>query len=336
MSSGSVSAKVLPIAKAHTALAKKVPKPPKTGNKSKDEEANSRRELMMDLISHMQWDGSHILPLYGTLKKRLAESGKPVGEDYFTEVSIVQKLDAAWMEAWVVTNSDFSVEELALAKDADEDAIIYLFIYGCQYQLNLKLSSMCLHKPLMTRMANERHVACGNRLSGLKGKLGWKAESPLVKFKNWGCYKLDFNKENQLSAVTHCATATVKKIGEAHRFITKENTRLINNHSDHDACLRMPVVPDIPVVDFFADKEGPKSYMHYGGGVSKDFNQACKVVEKAIEAEACRPNASILEEVRASNAAASSARSKAVTAKAREQAKLRSDSKRLRREITLD
>ena len=69
MSSGSASAKALPIAKAHTALAKKVPKPPKTGNKSKDEEANSRRELMMDLISHMQWDGSHILPLYGTLNK---------------------------------------------------------------------------------------------------------------------------------------------------------------------------------------------------------------------------------------------------------------------------
>jgi hypothetical protein len=182
-SKAELSSSAVAMAKAHTILAKRVPAVQATGNKSKDDEKRSQLELFMDLIDHCQWDSSQNMPLYGTLKRRLAECGKPVGDDYFKEVSSVQKLCPTWMEAWGVENSQWSVEELQLAKAADEDTVLYLFCYATQFQLTMRLSSVCLHIQCMTKVCNERHVLCGSRLKELGTKLAWDAAAPMIKFK---------------------------------------------------------------------------------------------------------------------------------------------------------
>ena len=67
-------------AKARTALAKRVPKPQKTGNNATDKERADTRDLFMDVIDHCVWDPSNIVPLYGTLRQRLKEAESPTGE----------------------------------------------------------------------------------------------------------------------------------------------------------------------------------------------------------------------------------------------------------------
>ena len=96
-----------------------------------------------------------------------------MGDGYFKEVSSVQKLSPTWMDAWVVEHSEWTVPELQLAKGADEDAVLYLFLYATQYQLTSRLSQACMQIQVTTRVSNDRRVLCGERLKDLKDKIGW-------------------------------------------------------------------------------------------------------------------------------------------------------------------
>ena len=189
----------------------------------------------------------------------------------------------------------------------------------------------------MTKVCNERHVSCGSRLTNLATKLKWDAAHPMIRFKGWGCYILAFDDGDgaQLTRITHCATSAFVVVGAAHQFITSKSAKLINNHSDHDACFRIAALPDIPVINFFDGGNGPKSVAFYGGGTSQEFTKVCKQMERAIEAERCKPDDKVLTEVRKSAASANKAKSTAITATARAKAKVRSEGRAMRREVSL-
>ena len=188
-----------------------------------------------------------------------------------------------------------------------------------------------------TKVSNERHVLCGSRLKELKSQLEWAAEALMVKFKKWGCYILTFSdgEEAKLLRIVHCATSARGDVGASHQFITRKTAKLINNHSGHDACFRIPALPDIPAIIFFDGGVGPKSYPFVGGGTSQEFNKVCKQMERAIEQERCKPADKVLTEVRKSAAIANKAKPSAVIITARANAKVRSEGTAMRREVSL-
>ena len=117
---------VVATAKAHTALAKKIPRPQKTGNAQQDQELETQRELFMQLIDHCIWDGKHILPLYGALTHRLSSAGQPQGDGYFKKIGQVMNLEEDWIMACIVKNSEFTVEDLTAAKQCDAEACFFV------------------------------------------------------------------------------------------------------------------------------------------------------------------------------------------------------------------
>ena len=62
-----------------SAYGMKMPNISKTGNEEIDEQAESNRQLLMDVIDVCLDNPKHILPLFGSLKKRLAQVGQPQG-----------------------------------------------------------------------------------------------------------------------------------------------------------------------------------------------------------------------------------------------------------------
>ena len=117
---------------------------------------------------------------------------------------------------------------------------------------------------------------------------------------------------------------------------TLSSPGLINNHSDHEAAFKVVSMPDLPVINFFADGVGPKSYPFFGGGTSQDFIRLCKQMERTIEQEACKPDDVVMQDVKKSAVAAHKAKSSAITTAARAKAKARSEGRAPRREVSLD
>lgn len=250
------------------ALALRVPQSAKTGNFETDSKAESDRHLSMTLINECSQDMSHVLPLFTLLQKRLiarATSGAfaGFGDAAFANLTVVPKLELV---------SNLTAVDVARAREYDSDALVHIFSFALQWPGGLRFPKECQIKAVVSDLAEKRHIELGKRLIDFKKNSGYDPKTGIIQWGKCGCYGLVFTEELCTSMV-HRPTGHTATPPEG-TAITKKLV-MEANHSDLDACIRLPPMPPIKLAVFFdkRGKNGPWSYTIFKGGADKTFNE---------------------------------------------------------------
>ena len=332
--SGSTSALCLGVPR--TAFAKKAPKLPRTGNKDVDDQADSNRGLLMDIIDVCLDDPKHILPLFGSLKKRIAEAAAPTGPGFFITLTVVASLDDTFILVWLESVSDFTSEELLAIKKCDPQAPYLLYEFGTQLPQQLKPPQECRSMEVMLKVSNARHEMCGFRLRTFKKDSSFDIANPAVQFRV-GCYVPTWEKEapHAMKQLVHTSTGLKIDADEQNKMITKACT-IKNNHSDILASFRIPIFPDLPMANFFTGhaNQGPNKYTQIKGGECKKFTEMVDSIVRTMSQDKHVLNTEKASAIVTGVAKQQHEVDTANFNKARETAKSRSDVRKRKREFT--
>lgn len=264
------------------ALALRVPQSAKTGNFETNSKAESDRHLFMTSINECSQDMSHVLPLFTLLQKRLiarATSGAfaGFGDAAFANLTVVSKLELDFMSFWIVNVSDLTAVDVARAREYDSDALVHIFSFALQWPGGLRFRKECQIKAVVSDLAAKRHIELGKRLIDFKKKSGYDPKTGIIQWGKCECYGLVFTEE-LCTSIVHRPTGHTATPPEG-TAITKKFV-MEANHSDLDACIRLPSMPPIKLAVFFdkRGKNGPRNYTIFKGGADKTF------IELAAEA----------------------------------------------------
>lgn len=255
---------------SYCALANRVAAVKKTGNRAVDDENESRRMALMDIIDSCVKDPAHIHPLHVTLQKRIREASAQLtsqADATFNNFSTVGRLEESWVVHFICTRSAFTVGDVIELQKGDGDSIWQLLSYEIQIPLSYRLPKGMQVKDVCYSVMQTRATECGGRLHTFKGagyvggRLNWRH----------GCYDLKFE-EGKLSSVIHRASSETIEIAAAERIITSDFL-LCENWSDLTAHLVRTPFPPVRLSSFFSqsEKKGPWKYAWPAGGKQKNF-----------------------------------------------------------------
>lgn len=267
--------------------AKKMPRPDRTGNPIRDTANLAAYDAAQHVITAIQRDWEHVLPLLGTIHKR--ESAKKAAKDalhadLFPHFGSYKRIkDDAFKMRALMQKSDFVEDDLLAMMKKDSDVLDKLLTLitqiGCAQVLpdNLRVKDCCF------QMILDRTSHCRNRLDRAKAN-GCIVEGRFD-FKRFGCYILEFDEDKNLVAVTHRATAC--KVTVDGSWIT-DKAKFCLNFDDMNAYLEIAPYPKVHVHSFFKSEDGVAKgpFEHtqfYGPTASKKLKTYATSVRAAWE-----------------------------------------------------
>lgn len=233
----------------------KIPFPQKTGHKLKDDDAESKVQLLASTIETLMEDPGHLLPTHSLLEKRkqAAKSQAQADADaLFNTLSTVRSLPEDWIIGFLASVSDLKVADIMPCKKQDGDAAWCMLVYETQIPLQVHLWPELQVKEVMLRFLRAMSTQYGNRLKDFKKGGGVVGANVFWKK---GCYLCEFAPQTgKLTSINHRATNTTVTIEET--YIDK-TWKLDSNWSDYGACFRKGHSPPYKVTSFFAKGTGP-------------------------------------------------------------------------------
>lgn len=145
-----------------SALEQKVPAVNSSGKYELDREAESLREMKMDIVGAIV--GAHIVALHGVLARGLRTARVPNGEEFIDDIRVVARLPDDWMVTWIADVSDLNASDIARVSQFETEAVLQLFLSATQLPPRLKLPDACRSKRRMVALANSRRIAYNTRL----------------------------------------------------------------------------------------------------------------------------------------------------------------------------
>ena len=275
---------------AHCHLARKVPKPRKTGNDLVDSEAEKQRQDFMEIITTLTRHPKLVSGTHGHMRKLLLALKQQEGSPKFL-VDCAKAIPPEWWAAWVVSVSDFTKEDLVSIRHADNEGPLQLGLFATQLSIGLKLDENSRNKDCFWRVCVRLHEQNGLRLPGLKALMDFDIRTGQL---DWGrgSYQLVFN-EARMSQVTHRATAAVATI-PAH-VVVSSAFGLKFGWSDYDAQVVCPPLPPFKLHTLFADESGKPKGPHTTQkfvGTSRAFNSFVEQIFFQWKSEQDATNAS--------------------------------------------
>lgn len=264
-----------------TALALRFPAAKVTGNYEKDSEADSLREMKMDIVDAIVASDAHVVALHGVLSKRLREMHNPKGTEYFDDISTVGKLPEEWLGSWLCEVSDLRAADIINIQKFDSEAALQLFMYATQLPSKLKLPEECRAKRVMVALANHRHDLYGKRLRAFKASTGIRPTGQLH-FLN-KAYKMVWT-EGRLTELEHISKAKVAI--PAHVHIMRDFTYECG-YLDSEAKVVKAPMPPMKLSSFWCKKDrlGPWEHEVIGGGKNKSISDLCAKIAVQFEEE---------------------------------------------------
>lgn len=233
----------------------KIPYPPKTGNKLKDDDAESRTQLLASTIETLVEDPNHLLPTHSLLEKRRQAAKTQAQADadaIFDTLTTVRSIPEDWIIGFLVKRSDLQVSDILAAKKQDGDAAWCLLQYETQVPQHVHLWQELQVKEVMMRFLMHMSEKYGNRLQHFKREGGLVGQCVVWKK---GCFACNFHEQtDKLTKITHRATRVEVAIEDT--YIDK-TWKLDGNLSDHSACFRKGNSPPYKVTSFFPKGRGP-------------------------------------------------------------------------------
>lgn len=116
-------------------LALRVPTPKKSGNRQVDDENESRRMALMDIIDACVKDSAHIHPLHVMLQKRIREASAQLTSQTdatFANFSTLGRFEESWVVHFICTRSPFTVRDIVELQKTDDDSIWQLLQFDVQ------------------------------------------------------------------------------------------------------------------------------------------------------------------------------------------------------------
>lgn len=262
-------------------MALKMPAAKVTGNYELDSEADSLREMKMDIVDAIVASDAHVVALHGVLCKRLRESSTPKGNEYFDEIGLVSKLPEEWLGSWLCEVSDLRPADIVSIQKFDSDSVLQLFMYATQLPAKLRLPDECRAKRVMVALANHRHELYGRRLRSFRSSSGILPTGQLH-FLN-RAYKMVWT-ENRLSELEHISKEKVTI--PAHVHIMRDFTYECG-YLDSEAKVVKAPMPAMKLCSFWDKKVRVGPYQHevIGGGKNKIINDLCSKIATQMEKE---------------------------------------------------
>lgn len=240
-----------------SALAARVPAIKTTGNYELDSEAESLREMKMDIIDAIVQSDAHVLALHGVLAKRLRNQGVPKRDDFFDDISVVGRLPDDWMGGWISQVSDLGASDILRIRQFDNEAVLQLFVFATQLPPRLKLPDACRSKRLMVAPANSRHDAYMKRLSTFKAG-GGVLPSGQLNFLN-KIYRMTWE-NNRLTSIQYGADGTALTI-PSHVHIMRD-FEFEMGYLDGEARVVKRPMPAMKLITFWDKRSGPGPHTH--------------------------------------------------------------------------
>lgn len=145
-----------------------LPRVAKSGNEARDKQASAERNLLVNLIEACLADGSHIVPLYDMYLQRARDKPVVAGlDDFQTLAPLYAKTYEEFLTSWIVSVSDFSVDDLMAARSKWSPLVVMtLARLGLQFPAGFRLLDNCRDKSFVTWLYTEWHKDIGEPLKG--------------------------------------------------------------------------------------------------------------------------------------------------------------------------
>ena len=193
-------------------LAERIPEFAKTHDEVEDSIRTSRRGQMQEMVTDMILDPDRFIPaLYGHHTKVKRQHAKERDGSKVVNASVMKGVDPALCAAWVVNNSDYEADDLALIRQADGDGPFLLMQHGTQLSANLKLDCLgvIMTEELLFGIWDRCHNENGQRLINHKRDSGWTGANPRPNFLRAGSYAMNFDANGKMDTCTHRQSAVV-------------------------------------------------------------------------------------------------------------------------------
>lgn len=227
-------------------LAKKVPRPQRTGDHMVDAKRHIDYNCKVAIIDKMEKEPYIIQPLHGLMQshdlKNMASVDVEKGSPWTGNYKHVQSLPRGWMSEYLLARARALGIEAFITKQvlADlevfcSDAIPTLFFFDTQLAPGCAWPPVLNDKYVASRTVIKRSEEVGNRLAVAVRK-GLLSTPKQFDFMKAGCYELLFG-ENRLQTITHISGALAEV--PDHIVVTKQ-FKLEDNHLDHLARVTLP------------------------------------------------------------------------------------------------
>ena len=257
----------------------------------------------MSLIKGCLVDDGHVLPLYDVYLKRCGQAhllnlrsdthftgamGDPYTGTFHT-----------FLGSWIVSVSDFTVEDLMIAKRLWNDKVIVLLaILGLQYRRGWRLTDECREKAFLTWLFNDRHTELGRPLAGLKARVAFDVDDGIIDMRKGGRYSPTYTEGFLTRLVYNARVAATADINPDEHRISR-NLALQDLHSDVDASLIREPLPPQPLSQFFGPGVGPNSEQLFTSGKVSEWKNYLKVKRDQydLEKDANKPSSSTAQKM---------------------------------------
>ena len=252
----------------------------RTGDANLDESAEALRTCAQQVVNWLLEDPAKALPLHQQMLKKRQRSAKLVTalppSDRFKHISIIGKLELAFVVGAVVELSDLSADDVLEASKHDDAAPRQLLSFGTLWSYSLRVPGEAIVKEVLMDLIKQRAATMGGRLRNFKAGGGVHKDGSI----NWkrGAYRLEFESDDDSAKLVKISHVSGAWVAVSNSSIDRSWT-LGCNWLDHEATLTHRPLKPTTVVTFFDDKEksGPHC-QRKASGVNKEFNSAAKAV----------------------------------------------------------